>query len=541
MPLDEALSDFKTDISPWQNPSGWIQADTEHINSIVEGIVTLTKRHEISLANFAGQDMIYQRLILYMFAHLMLCVNDKTLLDEFKDAVQKWKNWNTLTVLQNHQLIKDDLSDLFYHCLQSQPDSHSETLFRKLLTIDVVRLSAYLTIAVTDENKFKEIVSLRGQEAQSVINLLQARLDFSIGPIQKHRHVKALIYLSRASGQYPECLVLKDVTMDMTPVANGGCGDIYKGILEDQPIAVKVLKIFPGKEVTRLLKEFSSEAVIWRQISHPNILPFCGVYRLTGKARRHCLVAPWMENGNVVEFLRKKPSTNCVPLALDIALGLEYLHNWKPTIVHRDLKGYNVLITKSERACLADFGLATARDVTSNSTGGSGGTVRWQAPELHNPSSSGTFRNSKALDIYAFACVCYEMFSGNFPFYEIHQDHSVVVDVMEGKRPARPLHDLISTRGLSDELWNLIERCWAQNPSKRPTATEVVRQLRSLPNRPTDSRPFDESTIPGPSRVAYCEADHPFSALVPDDEDSEEMHDLKWVSRPNDSHQFDYR
>lgn len=40
------------------------------------------------------------------------------LLDEFKAAVQKWKNWNTLTVLQNHQLIKDDLSDLFYHCLQ---------------------------------------------------------------------------------------------------------------------------------------------------------------------------------------------------------------------------------------------------------------------------------------------------------------------------------------------------------------------------------------------------------------------------------------
>lgn len=65
MPLDEALSDFKTDISPWQNPSGWVQADTEYINSIVQEIVTLTKRREIEQANFAGQDMIYPVCLLW--------------------------------------------------------------------------------------------------------------------------------------------------------------------------------------------------------------------------------------------------------------------------------------------------------------------------------------------------------------------------------------------------------------------------------------------------------------------------------------------
>ena len=59
MLLDEALSGFKTNISPWQNPSGWIQADTEYINSIIQEIVTLTKRREIEQANFDGQDMIY--------------------------------------------------------------------------------------------------------------------------------------------------------------------------------------------------------------------------------------------------------------------------------------------------------------------------------------------------------------------------------------------------------------------------------------------------------------------------------------------------
>jgi serine/threonine protein kinase len=72
----------------------------------------------------------------------------------------------------------------------------------------------------------------------------------------------------------------------------------------------------------------------------------------------------------------------------------------------------NVLITQSGRACLADFGLARAIDSNSmsmaqNSTIKSGGTVRWQAPELFNP--TGCQQNTMCSDIYAFACVCYEV------------------------------------------------------------------------------------------------------------------------------------
>jgi len=51
------------------------------------------------------------------------------------------------------------------------------------------------------------------------------------------------------------------------------------------------------------VQEFSSEAVIWRQLSHPNVLPFYGVYRLDRDPPRVCFACPWMENGNVVQFL----------------------------------------------------------------------------------------------------------------------------------------------------------------------------------------------------------------------------------------------
>jgi serine/threonine protein kinase len=102
-------------------------------------------------------------------------------------------------------------------------------------------------------------------------------------------------------------------------------------------------------------QEFSSEAVTWRQLSHPNVLPFYGVFKLERNPPRVCLACPWMENGNLERFLADRaPNTDCVPLvcnklkvrhgihyewfaqSLDVALGLEYLHG--EGIIHGDLK-----------------------------------------------------------------------------------------------------------------------------------------------------------------------------------------------------------
>jgi len=73
----------------------------------------------------------------------------------------------------------------------------------------------------------------------------------------------------------------------------------------------------------------------------------------------------------------------------------------------------NILVTNSRRACLADFGLATAQNSrslleASTATHRSGGTLRWQAPELLDPDDEDG-HNSFASDVYAYACVCYEV------------------------------------------------------------------------------------------------------------------------------------
>lgn len=97
-----------------------------------------------------------------------------------------------------------------------------------------------------------------------------------------------------------------------------------------------------------------------------------------------------------------------------MARGLEYLHTSKPSIIHGDLKGVNILVKPSGRACLADFGLASAEDsqavvASSSSNHRITGTSRWQAPELLDTEMDGSGRNSLASDIYSFACVCYEV------------------------------------------------------------------------------------------------------------------------------------
>lgn len=79
-------------------------------------------------------------------------------------------------------------------------------------------------------------------------------LDSVLDSIHKYRLVKVLIKLSRASGLYPECLFLKGIEVVGNPVAEGGFGDVYKGQLGDQEIAIKMLRVYQRSDMQQLLK-----------------------------------------------------------------------------------------------------------------------------------------------------------------------------------------------------------------------------------------------------------------------------------------------
>ena len=84
----------------------------------------------------------------------------------------------------------------------------------------------------------------------------------TVDPALKRCHVKALIRLSRATGLYPECLVLNDIEIIGDAIGTGGFADIFKGRLWDQEIAVKVLKVFQKSNIEKLLKVMLKYAIL---------------------------------------------------------------------------------------------------------------------------------------------------------------------------------------------------------------------------------------------------------------------------------------
>ncbi|KAF7345070.1 Protein kinase domain-containing protein [Mycena venus] len=384
---------------------------------------------------------------------------------------KQWAQWDILTCLANYRSVMKIL--LGYLEDQDFPDSNVvATNISDHLSRDISLVFGQITSVLLDSQNYKCFLACSGSLAQRLLDLIQDLLDLSYQSSYKPLLWKALLRLSRKSGLHPTCFTLSRVEKVGQQMAGGGFGDIWRGLVDGQTVAVKSIRIFLEEDVQTALKEFGREALIWRQLSHPNLLPFFGLYTLDG---RLSLVSPWMENGHLQQYLKGCPrDMDRLPLILDVAMGLEYLH--KNHIVHGDLKSPNVLVTPSERACIADFGMSSIDDVmslkiTHTTRSILGGTARYQAPELLEGASLNHFGS----DVYAFACIGFEILTGAPPFSELANEMAVGIKVIAGKRPSRP------QAIISDALWALLDHCWQQEQVERPTMLQVVESLKSCP------------------------------------------------------------
>ncbi|KAJ7935426.1 kinase-like domain-containing protein [Mycena leptocephala] len=358
---------------------------------------------------------------------------------------------------------------------------------------DVCAMIERLDKLFQEKESYSKFLASRGASAQELLDLLQDLLDYdsNLARRDRRRLFKALIRLSRDSKLHPRCFTIPALEQGKL-VAGGSFGDVYKGLLEGQSVAVKMMRVFEGSDIDALQKEFGREALIWRQLCHPNLLPFFGLYYFQ---ERLCLVSPWMEKGHIRAFLKNETCDRdrLLSLILDVALGLQHLH--ENGVVHGDFKADNIFITPSGRACIGDFGLSSTITTTSSlqfansSRGGQGGTIRYQAPELLQGE-----RNDLHSDIYSFACVVYEVSSTSFrscpPTLLIlsatdADGKASIFGIIHGRRsdqsgsrrspPSRPTW--CSGTSSLDSLWNLLQHCWDGQPVMRPTAVQIVEQL----------------------------------------------------------------
>ncbi|KAJ8080050.1 hypothetical protein PM082_016877 [Marasmius tenuissimus] len=141
-------------------------------------------------------------------------------------------------------------------------------------------------------------------------------------------------------------------------------------------------------------------------------------------------------------------------------------------------------------ASICDFGLSRIADSQalkmSLSTPRTAGTTRWMAPELVHEHA----KTTKESDIYAFACVCYEIFTGRVPFHEFTYDAGIVLKKVAGSHPSRPA-DLPKSPTIN-KVWTLMGECWDTDPSARPNASTILQHLKKP--TPTSKSPKRELT-----------------------------------------------
>ncbi|KAK1227530.1 hypothetical protein PQX77_009437 [Marasmius sp. AFHP31] len=336
-----------------------------------------------------------------------------------------------------------------------------------------------LQAILEDGSKRESLVQMTGEDAQEWLDLLQLLAEYpNVPKTLRSSLFNVMIRLSRNSGLHPRCLTIQNVEkLGEHPEGGGAFGDVWKGKIGGSSlVCIKVIRAFSVTDVEKMLKDYIQEAIVWRQLNHRNLLPFMGIFYLDNDRKRLCLVSPWMEQGNLVQFL-KNTSSEMIDhelLVEDVACGLAYLHEMK--IIHGDLKGANILITPELRASIGDFGLSRVSDTQRlfSQSSRSKGTIRWLSPELLKPGPNSV--PSRESDVYAYGCVCYEIFAGHVPFPGLSEAAVLFIVVLESEHPTRPkdspkLHDL---------MWDLMVECWIASPLDRPTMAQVMDQLRGM-------------------------------------------------------------
>ncbi|KAK6996811.1 kinase-like domain-containing protein [Favolaschia claudopus] len=336
------------------------------------------------------------------------------------------------------------------------------------------------------------VLSLEDNAAQSLLDIIQLMLDNALlhtrDATSKARRL--IGKLAKACDKLPSSLIISGVTQrDEHPTFCGGFGYVFKAMYQGKPVALKHMRMFQGTDQRDIRRKFCREALVWQRLRHPYIVPLIGIDTESFPSSLS-MVSPWMKNGTVIKYLSLFSDSRARVSVLDglireIAQGLAFLHY--EHVVHGDLRGVsqfcfaqersksvflfqsNILVDDSGRACLTDFGLTVLTDATVSQINHGAGSVRWMAPETLNPVTG--FARTPASDIYAFGCVCLELYTGFPPFHILH-DAQVMLQVIQKDRPPRPPGDLIP-----DPIWNIMQQCWAHDLTERPRILGIVLDL----------------------------------------------------------------
>ncbi|KAG5541896.1 hypothetical protein RHGRI_021658 [Rhododendron griersonianum] len=256
-------------------------------------------------------------------------------------------------------------------------------------------------------------------------------------------------------------------------IGAGSFGTVHHAEWHGSDVAVKVLTVQDFRDDQ--LKEFLREVAIMKRIRHPNVVLFMGAVT----QRPHfSIVTEYLPRGSLFRLIHRPDAGEIMDqrrrlrMALDVAKGLNYLHNLSPPIVHWDLKTPNLLVDKNWTVKVCDFGLSRFKANTFISSKSVAGTPEWMAPELLRGEPS----NEKS-DVYSFGVILWELVTMQQPWSGLGPAQVVGAVAFQNRRLAIP-------QNTSPILASLMESCWAGEPAERPSFASIVEMLKKLLKSP---------------------------------------------------------
>ncbi|KAG0319610.1 hypothetical protein BGZ97_001805 [Linnemannia gamsii] len=253
-------------------------------------------------------------------------------------------------------------------------------------------------------------------------------------------------------------------------IGSGSFGRVFHGDLLGTEVAIKECVRSDSRAFDE--KYFKREVDILKQSRHPNIVQFMGICK---RRKRFYIITEFLPMGNLRRWIQDDSKEfgwdTRISFAIDISLALAYLHH--KNIIHRDLKGENLLISENMRIKVCDFGFSRveAKNATEMSRISYCGTDGYMAPEILLGEDFDC-----SVDVFSFGVILSEMMArhvvDSHHFQRIAPDMGVSPDeILFRAQPGCPL-----------ELGELAIHCVQPLPENRPVLRQIVERLTAIEN-----------------------------------------------------------
>ncbi|CAH8440222.1 unnamed protein product [Schistosoma rodhaini] len=267
-------------------------------------------------------------------------------------------------------------------------------------------------------------------------------------------------------------------------VGKGTYGNVYKGryTRTGQLAAIKVMPITEEDE-----EEIKLEIDTLKKLSnHRNIASYYGAFIKKSSPRDHLWLAmEYCGAGSVADLIKSTRTKSLKEdwiayISREILRGLMHLHANR--VIHRDIKGQNVLLTDNAEVKLVDFGVSAQLDKTFGKRNTFIGTPYWMAPEVIHCEQDSSCTYDARSDIWSLGITALEMAEGRPPLCEMHPMRALFL-IMRNS-PPRLKQSPNGSRHWTPRFHDFVNKCLTKDFHKRPNTSELFRHefITNLPN-----------------------------------------------------------